>query len=125
MIIPGIPAPAAVATATVTAGMILAHRTITDFKSLEEAQVRMKALGDLTDPQVDQATAAAQEIGASDWSQFDTVDAMGAIDMLLRNGVELEEALKLLTGIALSASAAAVGEQDPKGTFCADGRRSH
>ena len=116
-VIPGLPAPAAIAAATVTAGMMLSHRTITDFKSLEEAQVRMKALGDLTDPQVDEATAAAQEIGASDWSQFSTVDAMGAIDMLLRNGVVLEEALKLLTGIALSASAAAVGEQDPKELF--------
>ena len=115
--IPGVLSPAAIAAATVTAGMMLSHRTITDFKSLEEAQVRMKALGDLTDPQVDEATAAAQEIGASDWSQFSTVDAMGAIDMLLRNGVVLEEALKLLTGIALSASAAAVGEQDPKELF--------
>ena len=97
--------------------MVLAHRSITDFKSLEEAQFRMKALGDLSDADVDQATAAAQEIGAGDWSRFDTVDAMGAIDMLLRNGIQLEDALNLLTGIALSASAAAVGEQDPKELF--------
>ena len=97
--------------------MMLGHRTVTDYKSLEEAQVRMKAQGDLSDAEVDQATAAAQEIGAGDWSQFDTVDAMGAIDMLLRNGVELGEALSLLPGIALSASAAAVGEQDPKELF--------
>ena len=77
----------------------------------------MQAQGDLSDTQVDQATAVAQEIGAGDWSRFDTVDAMGAIDMLLRNGVELGEALSLLPGIALSASAAAVGEQDPKELF--------
>ena len=115
--IPGLPAPAAITAAIAAASMVLAHRTITDFKSLEEAQVRMQALGDLSDTQVDQATAAAQEIGAGDWSRFDTVDAMGAIDMLLRNGVVLEEALSLLTGIALSASAAAVGDQDPKELF--------
>ena len=115
--IPGIPAPAAIAAATAAAAGVLAHRSITDFKSLEEAQFRMQALGDLSDAEVDQATAASQEIGAGDWSRFNTVDAMGAIDMLLRNGVELQEAIKLLPSVALSASAAAVGEQDPKELF--------
>ena len=116
-VIPGLPAPAVAAAAIATAATVLAHRSITDFKSLEEAQFRMQALGDLSDAEVDQATAASQEIGAGDWSRFDTVDAMGAIDMLLRNGVELQEAIKLLPGVALSASAAAVGEQDPKELF--------
>ena len=117
IIIPGAPAPAAVVAATAAAAGVLVHRTITDYKNLEEAQFRMKALGDLSDAEVDQATAASQEIGAGDWSRFNTVDAMGAIDMLLRNGVELQEAIKLLPSVALSASAAAVGEQDPKELF--------
>ena len=47
-IIPGIPTPAAIAAATAAAGTnVGTQNSWTDFKSLEEAQVRMKALGDL------------------------------------------------------------------------------